>query len=170
MKINSAATVSALSKAGVLSVLVCITGLSHFANADNLNGAQVCQPANLVQAQIGGGIGWQSNGVLNSSGSTFWVICGLSSFDTFPSAVSSFVDLRNTTNTAQEIQCVAKTINDDGTVADTVIEQVTLDPVASGFINFDVEKSDQFQSVSISCKLPSGTAVTQISSDPYEPF
>jgi hypothetical protein len=62
MRFNAAAKASALLKAGVLSTLACTIGLSNFAIAEELplsvTGGQVCQAANLSQAQIGGGIVW----------------------------------------------------------------------------------------------------------------
>jgi hypothetical protein len=172
MKINmTAAKVFVLLKASVMPILVCMFGLSNSANALEtdlplpyaLTGAQVCQPASLAQAQIGGGISWQSTGIRNNTGQTLWVICELTTMPEKDTRTDVGILAFNTTPAPANVQCIIKVINP---FTITAISSTTVDiALLANLPNYgtsSIEKTAEIQSASVSCKLPTGTGVSAI--------
>lgn len=130
-----------------------------------LSGGQACYPMNLNQALTG--LRWRSEGAVNESNKTLWVVC-----ETPTSPLTSYSDILvtvvNTKAVMQTVQCIMKVTDlvDTSTVGSGSVI-LSLPALTSGFMVWEAVYKLDAMSLTVSCKLPPGTGVTGVMSESF---
>jgi len=149
-------------RGAVLLLFLSVSLAAHFpaSASDTLTGGQACQPMNLDIALKG--LQWRSEGMRNTANTDLWVVCSAPT-DWDSGYVDAAALVANYTNYSKTIQCLFKVT--DTVSASTVrsrSQTSTLAPNDTGPLFIEELYTREFESISISCRLPSGTGVTAV--------